>query len=441
MTPILLSQLGKIVTGKTPKTSREDFFGGSTPFVTPSDMDQQRTISKTARTLSKDGVTSVKNSVIPAGAVMVSCIGSDMGKTYISGARSVTNQQINSLIVTDERASPLFIYYNLFGRRVEIREKAAGAAQPILNKTEFGKIVVDLPEIEEQSEIAAILGALDDKIELNRKTAATLEEMARALYRSWFVDFDPVHARSQGLPPAHMPPTTAALFPDSFGDDGLPEGWRTAPIGELIADTIGGDWGKEAAEGSNIEPIAIIRGTDFPGLKSGTVAGVPTRFTSVKKAERRELLPWDVVLEISGGSPTQSTGRSLLVTDTILERFNSRLVPASFCRRLRPVNKESGIFSYLHIDQLYRNEGMWAYQNQSTGISNFQTPRFLKEELVILPPDNILAEFAEQVSPLLKRISTNENQSLTTLRDTLLPRLMSGELRVGDARDQIKEAL
>lgn len=90
-----------------------------------------------------------------------------------------------------------------------------------------------LPPIEEQREIAATLGALDDKIELNRKTAATLEEMARALYRSWFVDFDPVRARAEGRAPAHMDPDTAALFPDGFGEDGLPVGWKAGTLNDL----------------------------------------------------------------------------------------------------------------------------------------------------------------------------------------------------------------
>ncbi len=89
---------------------------------------------------------------------------------------------------------------------------------------------ISLPPIKEQREIAEVLGALDDKIEVNRKTAAVLEEMARALFRSWFVDFDPVHAKAQGRSPAHMDPATAALFPDRFGEDGLPEGWSAEPF-------------------------------------------------------------------------------------------------------------------------------------------------------------------------------------------------------------------
>ena len=90
-----------------------------------------------------------------------------------------------------------------------------------------------VPPVAEQREIAAILGALDDKIEVNRKASATLEEMARALYRSWFVDFDPVWAKLEGRQPAHMDAATAALFPDSFDNDGLPRGWHFSPMGAV----------------------------------------------------------------------------------------------------------------------------------------------------------------------------------------------------------------
>jgi len=120
-----------------------------------------------------------------------------------------------------------------------IREQAIGATMPNLNKSIIGRIEIPILSISVQKEIAALLGALDDKIELNRRMSATLEEMARALYRSWFVDYDPVHARALGQPPGHMEPTTAALFPDSFGPDGLPKGWEMSTIGE-VTETVGG---------------------------------------------------------------------------------------------------------------------------------------------------------------------------------------------------------
>jgi type I restriction enzyme S subunit len=125
--------------------------------------------------------------------------------------------------VTDFKGNePRFVYY--FLQTVNLAAHNSGSAQPSLNRNYIYPIDIAVPRPAEQRAIAALLGALDDKIELNRRMSATLEEMARALYRSWFVDFDPVHARALGQPPAHMDATTAALFPDSFGPDGLPKG-------------------------------------------------------------------------------------------------------------------------------------------------------------------------------------------------------------------------
>src|SRR5207249_3447614 len=99
-TELALGDLGRIVTGKTPSTSIDEFFGGEIPFVTPSDMDGRKVISQTGRSLTKAGVAAVMGSYIPKGSVMVSCIGSDMGKATIAGHDCVTNQQINSIVVS-----------------------------------------------------------------------------------------------------------------------------------------------------------------------------------------------------------------------------------------------------------------------------------------------------------------------------------------------------
>ena len=124
---LTLGDLGRVVTGKTPLTAVEGNFGGQIPFVTPSDMDGRKTISTTARYLTEAGAASVKGSKLPAGSIMVSCIGSDMGKVVIAGNDCVTNQQINSIIV-DGKFSSEFIYYNLSTRKNELRHQAAGGS-------------------------------------------------------------------------------------------------------------------------------------------------------------------------------------------------------------------------------------------------------------------------------------------------------------------------
>ena len=122
-----------------------------------------------------------------------------MGKTYIASRSCFTNQQINSIEVTDRGAHPLYVYYNLSGRKAELQQLASGSsAQPMLNKSNFSQISLELPPIAEQTAIADLLSSLDDKIELNRRMNETLEAMAQAIFRDWFVDFGPTRRKIDG---------------------------------------------------------------------------------------------------------------------------------------------------------------------------------------------------------------------------------------------------
>jgi type I restriction enzyme S subunit len=206
------------------------------------------------------------------------------------------------------------------------------------------------------------------------------------------------------------------------------------PFGELLTHTIGGDWGSDVSEGTNDTRVAIIRGTDIPDLQSGAVSRVPVRYTSSKKLATRRLEHGDLVLEVSGGSKDQPTGRSLYLTKGLLAQFGCPVEPASFCRLLRPCNYEVGALLAQHLTYIYAQGKTWEYQNQSTGIANFQTAHFLATELVAVPLEGVLAAFAEVVRPLIDRTHLTQIKELAALRDTLLPRLISGQLRLPEAK-------
>jgi type I restriction enzyme, S subunit len=216
-------------------------------------------------------------------------------------------------------------------------------------------------------------------------------------------------------------------------DEGKPEGWEARCFGWYLEDNIGGDWGSEIPTEENDQPICVIRGTDMPALISGGVGKVPTRYTTKKKAATRILKDLDIVIEVSGGSPTQPTGRSLLVTQSVLDRFSAPLVCASFCRRFRPKTSSAGLIAASHLKHLYSIGGTWEYQNQSTGISNFQTTHFLEAEKVIWPGDAVCGAFSDLLMPLIRTTARNEDITLSATRDLLLPKLMSGEIRIKDA--------
>ncbi|MCO4088883.1 MAG: restriction endonuclease subunit S [Limnohabitans sp.] len=343
------------------------------------------------------------------------------------------------IVVGNERASTRYLEYAVLAS--DITSYLTGAVMPKLTQGNMNRIEVPCPPRDVQDQIVGVLGSLDDRITLLRETNTTLEAIAQALFKSWFVDFDPVHAKMQGRAPEGMDEATAALFPDSFEESELgavPKGWKLVPFGQLLSHTIGGDWGSDVADEKNDTRVAIIRGTDIPDLQTNASSRVPVRYTSQKKLAVRKLEDGDLLLEVSGGSKDQPTGRSLFISAALLSQFDCPVEPASFCRLLRPMNKEVGVLLAQHLTFIYAQGKTWEYQNQSTGIANFQTTHFLETELVACPPDDVLSAFVETVRPLLARSHLTQIQVLVSLRDTLLPRLISGQLRISEAQNEME---
>ncbi|MET3135301.1 type I restriction enzyme S subunit [Oxalobacteraceae bacterium GrIS 1.11] len=345
------------------------------------------------------------------------------------------NQHVAIIRPDPQRLDPRFLRFWLVSPSMQqhmLGLAAAGATRNALTKGMIESFSVpDIP-LAEQKAIGVALGCLEDKIDRNRRMNETLDSMARALFKDWFVDFGPVRAKSEGLQPPGLTHYVAELFPDSFDEDEKPSGWEIVSFGSLLESSIGGDWGKEIADPEHSEKVAIIRGTDIPDIRNGTAERVPHRFVTSAKLKKRALQDGDILIEVSGGSPTQPTGRALALRAAILSKFDTQVVPASFCRRFRPNN--SSLFQILacHLDHLYRDGGTWFYQNQSTGIANFQTTYFLKTERVIIPSDAVLNAFNQLVEPLFRQIDENnaENRTLIKLSDVLLPKLISGEILI-----------
>lgn len=165
---IKVGELGRVVTGKTPKTADKENYNGSVMFVTPSDNMNVKYIYSTRKTITEKGKSSVKGSIIPPGSVCVSCIGSDLGKAVITTEECVTNQQINSIVVNTDKYDVDFVYYAMLvlGKELNFHSKTSTAV-PIVNKSSFSSYEISCPSIEEQRQIASVLSALDDKIEKN----------------------------------------------------------------------------------------------------------------------------------------------------------------------------------------------------------------------------------------------------------------------------------
>ncbi|RZR15564.1 restriction endonuclease subunit S [Vibrio vulnificus] len=309
-----------------------------------------------------------------------------------------------------------------------------GSLIPHFKKGDFGNLYFEIPEdLEYQKKVGDAYFDFCLKIESNNQLNQTLEQMAQAIFKSWFVDFDPVKAKMNGEQPEGMDAATASLFPEKLVETDMgeiPEGWQLVPVGKLLSKTIGGDWGKEEPDAKHTEEVRIVRGTDIPKLHGGAIESVPVRYVEAKKLKTRKLERGDIVIEVSGGSKDQPTGRSLFISDNILKRLELPSEPASFCRRFQPVNYEVGLLLAVHFQLMYKAGKTWEYQNQSTGISNFQTTYFLEAEYVVVPSQEVLNAFVKQVSPMMDMIHSNQNIELAKLRDTLLPKLLSGEIEL-----------
>ena len=328
-----------------------------------------------------------------------------MGKTVLLGKKSVTNQQINSITVKDEFDN-LFVYYNLSGRKSELQFLASGAAQPIMNKTDFSNLKIKVPPLTEQKAISSVLSALDNKIESNDRVNKTLEEMARTVYKSWFVDFDPVHAKATGNAPAHMDAKTANLFPISFGDDGLPSGWKKVYLKDLT----------NIVYGKNLPTKQLLK-SGYPVFGGNGVIGFYSEY----------LYDEPQVLVACRGAASGKVIRSLpfsFVTN------NSLVIEISSPHLNR-------FFLELYLKDLTLEGFTTGSAQPQMTIANMDAVKLLN------PKKEILNCFQTVVEPFFDKVLANneENKTLAELRDTLLPKLMSGKIRVKDAEREVEAAV
>lgn len=432
-----IGDLGKVVTGKTPSTKLPDNFGGGIPFITPSDMDGRRIISHTARYLTDKGATSVSSSRIPAGAVMVSCIGSDMGKAAIAGCDAVTNQQINSIIIR-EGVSSTYVYYDLSTRQREIQHiGSGGSAVPILNKGHFCQLQIVLPPIKEQEAIACILGIVDDKIELNQEIRRTLEEAARAIFKSWFVNFEPSRAKAAGQKPPGLKTDIAALFPDSFADSRLgeiPKGWQVETLGDVVDALVSGGRpkggaAKEGVPSVGAENIIGLGKYDFSKEKY-----VPLEFFKELQRKGSAVQPGDILLYKDGAQVGRKT-----YFDCGFPHAECAVNEHVLIVRARSQGYQRYLYFWLDQD--------WMTQEIISLNSNSAQPGINQQGVRTLPllkaPDAVVEAYDQIVEPLTDRLfaACHESRTLAALRDTLLPKLISGELRVPDAERIVGRAV
>lgn len=395
-----LENLGQIITGKTPSTKEKNNFGNKYLFITPRDMLGQKYIHSTERYLSEIGKDRVKNSIIPKNTISVSCIGSDMGKVAMTTKTSITNQQINSIVVNN-LCDADFLYYAIINISDEIKNIAHhGTTMPIINKFQFSKLELRLPPLSEQKAIADTLSCLDDKIELNNQINKKLEEMTQAIFKSWFVDFEP--------------------FKDGEFEDSelgmIPKGWRVGTLTEISEEIICGKTPPTKNQENYGDLIPFITIPDI----HGKVYIIKTeRYLSQLgvNSQANKTLPKNSIIVSCIATPG-------LVALTSEDSQTNQQINSIICKKNISYYY---VFLYMKtISNKIRDLGSGGSTTLNLNKTQFGKIKFL------LPKEKIIMDFHNIVEPLFTLMLKEERQiqSLINTRNILLPKLMSGEIRV-----------
>lgn len=278
-----------------------------------------------------------------------------------------------------------------------------------------------------QKKIASILSAYDDLIENNNQRISLLEEMTEEIYKEWFVRF-------------RFPGYQNTKFFDEKGNEvphstkrAIPEGWEKSKFRDCLAHYIGGGWGEDLPKGKSFIPAYVIRGTDFPEFNVGRMNFDVLRFHTESNLSSRRCEPNDIIFEVSGGTESQSLGRTCFMSKKAIERFDEPVICASFCKLLRiDKNIVSPFFIIELLKRMHKTGELKVFQVQSTGLSNYQFEDFIDFTKILIPSNDVQHQFEQLIEPMFEEIQLlgEKNQVLQETRDLLLPRLISGKLSV-----------
>ncbi|EEA83048.1 type I restriction modification DNA specificity domain protein [[Clostridium] nexile DSM 1787] len=313
-------------------------------------------------------------------------------------------QRMVLLRANPEICDNYYLLYSLQSRYVQHQiswSEGTGTTVSNLRIPHLEQLKIPYLPLSKQRQVSSVLRCLEGKIEQNRVINDNLQQQAKSLFKKWFID-NP----------------DAAL-------------WQEGTFSDLIEKTISGDWGKDTPSGNNTEMVYCIRGADIPEVRTGNKGKMPTRYILPKNYASKQLVNGDIVVEISGGSPTQSTGRAAAISAPLLARYDKGMVCTNFCKALKPITGYS-MYVYHYWQYLYDQGVFFSYENGTTGIKNLDISGFLETEPISIAPEKLVKKFDTFCQAVFSKIYANglENEQLALVRDTLLPKLMSGEIDV-----------
>ncbi len=398
---------------------------GEVPFVRGGDIARGRVLMDQLRTISRDVSQQYRRTLLRGGEILVSLVGNPgqvaIAPSSLAGANIARQVGLVRLKPTIDTR---FVSYFLQSHdgQTALGAQSLGSVQQVINLRDLKTVKVPLPPLAEQKAIAAVLGALDDKIELNRRMNATLEAMARALFQSWFVDFDPVRAKLDGRQPVGIDEATADLFPDSFEDSELghiPSGWEVRSLDRTAHYLNGLALQKyPPGDGPTLPVIKIAQ------LRKGDSIGADRCNTELPS--NHVVQDGDVLFSWSGSLEVELWCGGPGALNQHLFKVSSPEFPKWFYY----------LWTLYHLDEF-----RLIAADKATTMGHIQRGH-LTAAKVLIPPRMLLDAMTRAMSPLIDQIIANRIQSrtLVSLRDTLLPKLLSGELSVAGWASKLEAA-
>lgn len=383
-----IGELGTVITGKTPSKNNPKDWGSKMPFVTPSDYKYYRKYAQFAdRNLSVEGINRLRKKILPKNSILVTCIGSDMGKVVMNKINVITNQQINSIISNAKIVNNDFLYYCLVSMYEILRIYGSdGTAVPIINKVDFENLETKIPLFPEQRAIASVLSSLDDKIDLLHRQNLTLEKMAETLFRQWFVE----DAKEDWK---------EVLITELFE---VKDGTHDSPKKKKI--------GKKLITSRHLKPNAI----DFDNaycISEEDYEAINKR----SKVDVKDVL-FSMIGTIGNIYIEESKDINYAIKNIGLFKTSQN---TSWC-----------YFTYLWLKSEFGED--FIHKNRSGSTQEYISLGSLRSIKFRIPSKVIVIEFNEKIKNYYLKIKNNQTQirTLEKLRDTLLPKLMNGEVKV-----------
>ncbi len=395
-----LSDIGTIVGGATPSTTEERYYGGEIPWLTPKDLSSfnDRYIARGERCITEDGLKSCSAQLLPTGSVLFSSR-APIGYVAIAKNPIATNQGFKSIIPNKDTNS-LFLYYLLKYNKANIESMGSGTTFKEVSGATMKNIEVNVPPIEIQQRIARILGALDDKIELNNRISRNLEEQAQALFRRWFVDFE---------------------FPDHNGNP-----YRTSG-GEMIDSTLG-EIPKDWKVGTLGDIAEIIMGQSPSGTSYNEEGNGEVFYQG--RAEFGDRFPTRRLFTTEPNRMAEENSILMSVRAPVGD-INIAYEKCCIERGLASIKAKNNFNSFVLYTMHSLKDSLDVFNGEGTVFGSINKDS-LREMKIITPNNEFVAKFELIVSAIDGLIKTNffENQAFATIRDTLLPKLMNNEIKV-----------